>query len=91
MEGLPAGAAPLRFKGTHCWGHTGGTFSPDSASPPNALVDHREKEDVLAVYTRPRDPDRPLVCVDETSKQLLAESEGGQLHGLAQSEEPPAV
>jgi hypothetical protein len=22
-------------------------------------------EDVLAVYTRPRDPDRPLVCVDE--------------------------
>jgi hypothetical protein len=30
-------------------------------------------EDVLAVYTRPRDPDRPLVCLDETSKQLLAE------------------
>ena len=29
-------------------------------------------EDVLAVYTRPRDPDRPLVCLDETSKQLLA-------------------
>jgi hypothetical protein len=26
-------------------------------------------EDVLAVYTRPRDPDRPLVCLDETSKQ----------------------
>jgi hypothetical protein len=23
-------------------------------------------EDVLAVYTRPRDPDRPLVCLDET-------------------------
>src|SRR3982074_1814326 len=31
-------------------------------------------EDVLAVYPRPRDPDRPLVCVDETSKQLLAET-----------------
>jgi hypothetical protein len=29
---------------------------------------------VLAVYTRPRDPDRPLVCVDETSKQLIAET-----------------
>ena len=28
-------------------------------------------EDVLAVYTRPRDPDRPLVCLDETSKQLV--------------------
>ena len=24
-------------------------------------------EDVLSVYTRPRDPDRPLVCLDETS------------------------
>src|ERR1700675_3578446 len=31
-------------------------------------------EDVLAVYTRPRDPDRPLVCLDETSKQLLSET-----------------
>jgi DDE superfamily endonuclease len=31
-------------------------------------------EDVLAVYTRPRDADRPLVCLDETSKQLLAET-----------------
>jgi len=28
-------------------------------------------EDVLAVYTRPYDPKRPLVCMDETSKQLL--------------------
>ena len=31
-------------------------------------------EDVLAVYTRPRDPDYPLVCLDETSKQFLAET-----------------
>ncbi len=31
-------------------------------------------EDVLAVYTRPRDPDCPLVCLDETSKQLVAET-----------------
>ena len=31
-------------------------------------------EDVLAVYTRPRDPDHPLVCLDETSKQLIAET-----------------
>jgi hypothetical protein len=30
-------------------------------------------EDVLAVYTRPDDPQRPLVCMDETSKQLLAD------------------
>jgi hypothetical protein len=31
-------------------------------------------EDVLAVYTRPPDPDRPPVCLDETSKQLTAET-----------------
>lgn len=31
-------------------------------------------EDVLAVYTRPHDPSHPLVCLDETSKQLLAET-----------------
>ena len=31
-------------------------------------------EDVLAVYTRPHDPCRPLVCLDETSKQLIAET-----------------
>ncbi len=31
-------------------------------------------EDILAVYTRPHDPDRPLVCLDETSKQLVAET-----------------
>ena len=31
-------------------------------------------EDVLAVYTRPHDPMRPLVCLDETSKQLTRET-----------------
>ncbi|HEV2042715.1 MAG TPA: IS630 family transposase [Casimicrobiaceae bacterium] len=31
-------------------------------------------EDVLAVYTRPHDPEHPLVCLDETSKQLIAET-----------------
>ena len=31
-------------------------------------------EDVLAVYTRPHDPARPLVCLDETSKQLIIET-----------------
>ena len=31
-------------------------------------------EDVLEVYTRPHDPSRPLVCLDETSKQLVAET-----------------
>jgi DDE superfamily endonuclease len=31
-------------------------------------------EDVLEVYTRPYDPRRPQVCLDETSKQLVAET-----------------
>jgi hypothetical protein len=30
-------------------------------------------EDVLKVYTQPNDPSRPQVCIDETSKQLLAD------------------
>jgi transposase len=31
-------------------------------------------EDVLEVYTRPYDPLRPVVCMDETSKQLLRDT-----------------
>lgn len=31
-------------------------------------------EDVLDVYTRPYDPRRPQVCLDETSRQVLAEA-----------------
>jgi len=30
-------------------------------------------EDVLEVYHRPYDPERPVVCLDETSKQLVGE------------------
>ena len=31
-------------------------------------------EEVLDVYTRPHDPEMPLVCLDETSKQLVSET-----------------
>ena len=31
-------------------------------------------EDVLEVYLRPRNRKRPLVCLDEASKQLIAET-----------------
>jgi hypothetical protein len=31
-------------------------------------------EDVLEVYQRPHDPACPVVCVDQTSKQLIAET-----------------
>jgi hypothetical protein len=31
-------------------------------------------EDVLDLYTQPHDPQRPLVCFDETSKQLVGET-----------------
>jgi hypothetical protein len=30
--------------------------------------------DVLEVYHRPHDPDRTVICLDETSKQLIAET-----------------
>ena len=30
-------------------------------------------EDVLDVYTRPYDPRRPVICLDETSRQLLGD------------------
>ena len=33
-------------------------------------------EDVLDVYQRPADPARPLLCLDETSRQLLSEKRG---------------
>lgn len=31
-------------------------------------------EDVLEVYQRPHDPERPVVCLDETMKQLVKET-----------------
>ena len=31
-------------------------------------------EEVLDIYHRPRDPACPLVCLDETSKQLIKET-----------------
>ena len=31
-------------------------------------------EDILDVYQRPHDPECPMVCVDETSKQLIAKT-----------------
>jgi hypothetical protein len=31
-------------------------------------------EDVLEVYQRPHDPLRPMVCLDETSKQMIIET-----------------
>lgn len=31
-------------------------------------------EDVVEVYHRPHDPDRPVVCLDEAIKQLIKET-----------------
>jgi transposase len=31
-------------------------------------------EDVLDLYAQPYDPDRPVICFDETSKQMVAET-----------------
>jgi hypothetical protein len=43
--------------------------------PPGASADFVcAMEDVLEVYSRPHDPSRPVVCLDECSKQLVAET-----------------
>src|SRR3954471_17805901 len=43
--------------------------------PPQANAEFVWKmEDVLQVYKRPYDPLRPVVCMDETSKQLIGET-----------------
>jgi hypothetical protein len=43
--------------------------------PPQANADFVcAMEDVLEVYKRPYDPERPVVCLDETSKQLIGET-----------------
>jgi hypothetical protein len=43
--------------------------------PPDASAAFvADMEDVLEVYQRPHDPQRPLVCLDETSKQLIVET-----------------
>ena len=45
-------------------------------------------EDVLQVYARPYDPKRPVVCMDETNKQLIGEvreplpTQAGQVHKI---------
>jgi DDE superfamily endonuclease len=45
--------------------------------PPQANADFVcAMEDVIDVYTRPYDPRRPQVCIDESSKQLVAETRG---------------
>ena len=46
---------------------------PRMPTPPSDLL--ADMEDVLEVYTRPHDPDFPVVCLDETSKQLIAETQ----------------
>jgi hypothetical protein len=58
----------------------GRTLKKTSLSPisnSNGLFAGQQRsrmEDVLAVYTRVHDPDCPVVCLDETSKQLVAET-----------------
>jgi hypothetical protein len=42
--------------------------------PPKADAEFAWRmEDVLSVYKRPYDPEHPVVCMDESSKQLIAE------------------
>ena len=43
-------------------------------------------EDVLDVYSQPYDPNRPVVCMDETNKQLLADLQAPLPHRPGQAE-----
>ncbi len=45
----------------------------------------RLMEDVLAEHERPPDPTRPVVCLDETSRQLLADAGAAKVHLLKPS------
>src|SRR6185295_4406115 len=45
-------------------------------------------EDVLEVYARPYDPKRPVVCVDESSKELRSTPRGSLLIAPAEPEHP---
>ncbi len=41
--------------------------------PPEANAEFVcQMEDILQLYTRPYNPDYPLVCFDESSKQLIS-------------------
>ena len=42
-------------------------------------------EDILALYTQPEDPQRPLVCMDEVPKQLISDVR----HPLSAQEDQP--
>ena len=43
-------------------------------------------EDVLDVYHRPYDPSHPVVCMDESSKQMVKETRLGIPLGVGQAE-----
>ena len=47
-----------------------GTASGVATASPSRTSPFR----IAALYTRPRDPDYPLVCLDESSKQLIGET-----------------
>jgi hypothetical protein len=49
-------------------------LSKQGCIPPQANAEFVwKREDVLEVYKRPDDPKRPVVCLDETSKQRIGE------------------
>ena len=65
------GAAGSRSKPPQAaWLTAAAGASRPSRHPPSSCW---RMEDVLEVYTRPYDPRRPQVCLDETSQQLLGE------------------
>lgn len=81
-SGRPDGCVGIRGRGLEGYGLADAQknelkpwLSKQWCIPPQANAQFVWKmEDVLAVYKRPYDPKRPVVCLDETSKQLIGET-----------------
>jgi hypothetical protein len=72
-----SGAFPFQVRRHDCASDAAGAGRHHRASviPPEANCAFvAAMEEVLDVYTRPHDPEMPLVCLDETSKQLVSET-----------------
>ena len=69
VESLSHETVRLRLKETRS--SRGG--NNNGASPRQAVEFVAAMEDVLDLYAEPYDPQRPVVCFDETSTQLLAD------------------
>ena len=74
----PPGSRRLYYRLHHLWSYEKNEIKPWLVKEwciPEADADFVAKmEDILDVYQRPYDPLNPVVCIDETNKQLIKET-----------------